>query len=150
MPSWETLITGVRVWTRGTKRAVHKPLLVLMILGRARRGGSNVFRFEEVDEPLREALRAFGGSPKSEYPFWYLKDDGFWVVRDEARLATLKRGSEPSRKLLLEEDATAEVPLALWEDLAGDQARVARLVQTVVEANWPAEMRAAVVAQVVV
>lgn len=39
MAPWETLIAGVNTWTRGTERAVHKPLLVLMILGRAQRGG---------------------------------------------------------------------------------------------------------------
>lgn len=138
--SWETLIVGVNTWTRGTERAVHKPLLVLMILGHAQRGEpANVFRFRSIDEPLRESLRAFGPSRKSyrsEYPFWYLKDDGFWVVHNEARLAALKRGREPSRRLLPDEDAAAEVPRGLLEELSADPARVAGLVQKVLEMHW--------------
>jgi putative restriction endonuclease len=151
--TWETLIADMRVWSRGSERAVHTPLLVLMILGRAQRGGpANVFRFRDLDEPLREALRAFGPprkSCRSELPFWRLKDDGFWMVHDEARLASLMKGAEPSRRLLLAEDAAAEVPVALWEQLAEDPGRVARLVQKVLEMHWPAEVRGKVAAEVV-
>jgi len=151
--TWESLIAGMTTWSRGTERAVHKPLLVLMILGRAQRGGpANVFRFRDVDEPLREALRAFGPARKSyraELPFWRLKEDGFWVVQDEARLSKLTNGSAPGRRLLLEEDAAAEVPRGMWDELAGDPARVARLVRGVLERHWPAEVRGQVAAEVV-
>ncbi len=147
------MIAGMRVWSRGGERAVHKPLLVLMILARAQRGGpANVFRFRDLDEPLREALAAFGPVRKvyrSEYPFWYLKEDGFWVVHNEARLTELKRSGEPSRRLLLDEDAAAEVPVGLWDQLSGDPVRVARLIQVVAAANWPLEKRGELLSRVV-
>lgn len=152
--TWETLIANVKTWSRGGERAVHKPLLVLMILGRAQRGGpANVFRFRDVEEPLREALRAFGPARKSyraEVPFWRLKEDGFWVIQGEDRIASLAKGGSPSRRLLLEEDAAAEVPATLWGELAGDPARVARLIQAVLEMGWsdPA-VRGRVAAEVV-
>jgi putative restriction endonuclease len=152
-PTWETLIAGLGTWTRGAERALHKPLLVLMILGRAQRGGpANVFRFRDLDEPLREALQAFGPARKSyrsELPFWRLKEDGFWVVHHEARLAARTRGGAPTRRLLLDEDAAAEVPVARWEELRAEPGRVARLVQTVLQAYWPAELRGRVAAEVV-
>jgi putative restriction endonuclease len=151
--TWESLIAGVNTWSRGTERAVHKPLLVLMILGRAQRGGpANVFRFRDLDEPLREALRAFGPARKSyraELPFWRLKEDGFWVVHEEARLSKLANGAAPSRRLLLEEDAAAEVPRAMWDELVREPPRVARLVKGVLDEHWPAEMRGKVAAEVV-
>lgn len=147
--TWETLIAGLRTGTRG---AVGKPLLVLMILGRAQRGGpANVFRFRDLDETLREALRAFGPPRKtyrSEHPFWHLKSDGFWVVQGEARLAKLMRGREPSRRSLLDEDAAAVVPRETWDALVREPPRVARLVQRVLEI-WPAEVRGQVAAEVV-
>ncbi len=149
-PTWESLIAGLRV----RSRAVHKPLLVLMILGRAQRGGpANVFRFRDLDEPLREALQSFGPPrkrPSSESAFWSLKDDGFWVVHDEARLARAMTSKRPSRRLLLKEDAAAEVPRELWDALVQEPARVARLVKTVLETHWEdPSVRARVAAEVV-
>lgn len=141
-PTWETLLTSMRVSTRGAERAVHKPLLTLMILARAQRGGpANVFRFRDLDEPLRDALRVFGPARRayrSEQPFWRLKEDGFWRIHDEERLRPAKPGV-PSRRALLEADAAAEVPAALWDELRGDPARVAKLIQGVMQATWPAE-----------
>jgi putative restriction endonuclease len=141
-PSWETLLASMRVFTRGSERAVHKPLLALMILARAQRGGpANVFRFRDLDPPLRDALQAFGPprrAHRSEQPFWRLKEDGFWRIHDEERLSQGKPGV-PSRRALLEADAAAEVPMALWDELRADPARVARLIQAVMKANWPVE-----------
>jgi putative restriction endonuclease len=151
--TWETLIAGIRTWTHGSDRAVHKPLLVLMILARAQRGGpANVFRFRDLDAPLRDALRAFGPPRKryrSEQAFWHLKEDGFWVVPGEARLARLTGGAPPSRRRLLEEDAAAEVPPALWEELRREPARAARLIQGVLAAHWPAERHGEILARLV-
>jgi len=146
--TWETLIAELQ----SPKGAVHEPLLVLMILGRALRGGpANVFRFRDLDEPLSAALRAFGPPRKRHHPeraFWRLREHGFWVVHREARLGP-RTGPEPSRRRLLDEDAAAEVPRALWDELSGDHARTARLAQRVVEAHWPAEVRGAVLADLV-
>lgn len=150
--SWESWIAGMRVWSRGGARAVHKPLLVLMILARAQRGGpANVFRFRDLDGPLREGLASFAQGTKarrSELPFWRLREDGFWRVHDEARLAKGARGA-PSRRALLDADAAAEVPIDAWEELRRDPARVARLIQAVVTAHWPLERRGEVLSRVV-
>lgn len=145
-PPWETLIGNLRP-------PAPRRLLVLMILARAQRGGpANVFRYRDLDEPLRRALAAFGPGQRprgAEQAFWRLRNDGFWRIHDEARLAGLSRGPVPSRRLLLAEDAAAEVPAPLWRALSGDAPRVARLVQAVLEGGFAPELRGAVLAEVV-
>lgn len=152
-PPWESLIDSMRVPVRGGERGVHKALLTLIILARAQRGGpANVFRFRDLDEPLRAALAKLGPARKthrSEVGFWRLAEDGFWVVRDQARLTKLTGGKTPGRRLLLEKDAAAEVPVALWEALRGDPARVARLIQRVMARHWAPERHGEVLAEVV-
>ena len=68
----------LNVWTRGSERAPHKPLLVLHALARLSHGQESV-PFTPVDEVVGALLREFGPPRKSyhpEYPFWRLQSDG--------------------------------------------------------------------------
>ena len=42
----------IRVWQQGDKRAPHKPLLVLLALGRLQRGESPLAEFSQIDAPI--------------------------------------------------------------------------------------------------
>jgi putative restriction endonuclease len=87
VPGWtrETLLTKVRevsVWERGDQRAKHKPLLILYALGKFL-AGQNQIRFADFYEPFANLLKDFGPSRRSyhpEYPFWYLRSEGFWEI----------------------------------------------------------------------
>ena len=73
----------INVWSRGSERAPHKPLLVLYALGRLSRSEPSLIPFREVAPKLTELLKEFGPSRKSyhpEYPFWRLQNDGVWTV----------------------------------------------------------------------
>ena len=73
----------VAVWKAGGQRAPHKPLLLLLALGRIQRGESRLVEFTAVEKHLRDLLRAFGPARKSyhpEYPFWHLQSDKLWEV----------------------------------------------------------------------
>jgi putative restriction endonuclease len=66
------------VWQRGSERAPHKPLLILLALGALSRGQRSL-SFEQVETKLVELLKEFGPTRKSyhaEYPFWRLQNDG--------------------------------------------------------------------------
>src|SRR5947209_206664 len=76
--SWEELLSGVKLGKSGNECAVHKPLLILLILAQAQRGGPNRFCFEDLARPLDEAIHRFGTAAQpggSEMPFWHLKND---------------------------------------------------------------------------
>lgn len=55
-----TTLTGLKVWKRGGQRAPHKPLLLLLAMGRAVRGESRLAPFSELEKTLTGLLRHFG------------------------------------------------------------------------------------------
>lgn len=72
-------------WKRGDERAPHKPLLLLLALGRLRRGEGRLASFEEIRDPLTDLLRRFGPPRKALHPinpFQRLANDGVWDVPD--------------------------------------------------------------------
>jgi len=137
---WHELVSSLNVWKRGRERAVHKPLLVLMLLARAQRGESNRVRFVEIEKPLDRALREFGppaGTVHPEYPFWHLKTDGIWEVEDAEKLPPKKGGSSPAKTTLRKLDAVGRVPDNLWRDLLDHPDQIAGLARTVLAEYWP-------------
>jgi predicted restriction endonuclease len=143
MPTdWEQLIDGLRVWKRGNEVAVHKPLLLLLILARALRGGENRFRFRDLVEPLERALRDFGSGGAAlhpEYPFWHLAQEGCWVVENSEQLRPAGRGASPTRRALLDNDATGHVPDDLWNHLVNDPDLIEKLGLSLLNRYWPDE-----------
>jgi putative restriction endonuclease len=140
---WRDLIDQIGTWktVRGKRlvRAVHKPLLTLMMLARAQDGKSNEIRYRDIDEPLTKALREFGPPRRTvhpEYPFWYLQNDGFWVIRDAARFKG-GAGGQPTRRALIDGDAVAVVPAELWTELQRNPGLHLDLALEILHAFWP-------------
>lgn len=80
-------ISRLQVYQRSGRRAVHKPLLLLLALKDIQNGGSGVLEFTKLEPELNALLREFGttsvtSSAKAHYPFWYLKNDGLWFIED--------------------------------------------------------------------
>ena len=77
-------VASLRQHRRGKERAPHKPLLLLLALGRLARGEPRLASYErEVHDPLGKLLRAFGPPRKQvrpEFPFWHLVNDGLWEI----------------------------------------------------------------------
>ena len=92
------LIERIRPWKRGDKRAPHKPLLLLMALGRLQRGEGRLVAFSEVEADLLRLLKKYGPSRQSyhpEYPFWRLQNDRLWEVPGGDRLNTRRSNNDP-------------------------------------------------------
>ena len=69
----------MRVWQRGDRRAVHKPLLVLFALARISNGDSAMVDWNVAEPQITNLLEEFGpdGSSHTRHnPFWHLKTDG--------------------------------------------------------------------------
>ena len=70
---------AIRVWTNGDRRAVHKPLLVLLALSRVNDVTAQTMDWNDAEPLLRSLLEEFGpdGSAKTRHtPFWHLQTDG--------------------------------------------------------------------------
>ena len=94
------------------------------LLGRAAAGEDRLAPYSEVDEAVRPLLEEFGPPRKSyhtEYPFWYLQNDGLWEVTGVTG-AQVREGkaSQPTKGELVRLDVL----------LAGDPVD-ARVVNTV-------------------
>jgi hypothetical protein len=100
-------VSEVTVWKKGDERAPHKPLLILYALGKLLEG-ENEIRFKDFYEPFRNLLQEFGPPRKSyhpEFPFWYLRTEGFWEVEPATGWMMKKGGSSPSKSDLLDRNA---------------------------------------------
>ena len=68
------LIANVRSWKSGTRRAPHKPLLLLIALARIQRGESRLIPFRgqagelDIESKLTELLREYGPTSKAYHP----------------------------------------------------------------------------------
>jgi len=144
--TWEELVGRIGVW-KDEKRggvAPHKPLLVLLVLAQAQRGEGNVVRYADVDGPLKQLLREFGPQRKSyhpEYPFWYLKNDGFWHLHRqeffEGPERSRKGKTQPTRGAFMKHDARAEVPELLWRQLVKAPELIVTVARRLLSDFWP-------------
>ena len=87
---------GLNVWKRGGERAPHKPLLLLLALGRLSQNENRLVRYEEVETRLRRLLESCGPPRKvthPEFPFWHLQTDGIWEIPERENLPKKNGGT---------------------------------------------------------
>lgn len=133
----------LRVWERGGQRAPHKPLLVLLALGRWVQGDHGPHRFTDIEGPLRSLLIEFGPPRRShhpEFPFWYLRNDSIWQVTPTKGYPPRKGQSSPSAKQLRDADAVGEFGPSVQAALLNDPALVAAIATALLEAHFELSM----------
>lgn len=143
---WRQALSRLNTWKRGSLRAVHKPLLTLMLIARAASNAPRRIHFAAMADELTRFLREFGPSRRShhpEFPFWHLQHDGFWAVENQHSFP-LSRGGSPTKHALIENDAVGEVPEDLWETLRHSPSLRQELTQQLLDAFWPPTLHPAI------
>ncbi len=133
----------ISVWTRGSQRAPHKPLLILLALGALARGAPNAFPFRQVDPKLTELLKEFGpprASYHPEYPFWRLQNDGIWRVGGRDRFQRRKGQTDVPRRQLIDGDAVGHFTDDVASHLMGDPSLLATVAMRLLESHFPASL----------
>lgn len=127
-------IQNINAWSKGDKRAPHKPLLVLWAIAQLTRG-VKANSFEEVDEHLSKLLADFGppNPTKATYPFLRLANDGIWTVSGSEELITTK---DYGKRHLTAVKATGSFIPELQQSL-GDLQTQKQVVQYLLESNFP-------------
>lgn len=133
-------VDQLRLWRRGGERAPHKPLLVLIMLGRVERE-QRLVAFSDVEHELRGLLADFGPPRQSyhpEYPFWHLRADGIWEIPGADAVDVKQAGSSPpvSRMRTLRGGFPAE----LWQRLRDDPELVGEAAERLLTAHFPASL----------
>jgi len=86
LEGWVERLTALRQYQHNGKRVPHKPLLVLMALGRLAETGSSELLWSETEERLANLITEFGPATRTgrrqsaSYPFTRLRADGVWKL----------------------------------------------------------------------
>lgn len=105
------------------QKALHKPLLLLLVLSRYARGGARMLPFKDIEADLTRLLQKYSLASKSanpQLPFWRLQNDGIWELVNNEKLLGRKISDEPTRKMLIDQNVmgglTKEIYLAIIQD----------------------------------
>ena len=136
-------IGQIKVWQRYGRRAPHKPLLLLLALGRVYAGASRLGLYgQDFEGPLRELLDRFGPPRQAHHPdqpFTRLPGDGLWEIPGIERAPTTG-GGRPSLAAL--RALAGGFPEALHDLLAGDPALLIEAAQDLLDSHFPRSMHA--------
>ncbi|MBM6607478.1 HNH endonuclease [Enterobacteriaceae bacterium RIT814] len=99
----EQAIADITIWRKGEQRAPHKPLLLLYALAKYQQGHARLFDYgTEIRDQLHDLLERFGPQRKQyrpDMPFWRLKGDGFWELRNDELCSTAGSKQPPAGEL---------------------------------------------------
>jgi len=135
---WINAIDGVIEAARSSK-AVHRPILVLLLLSRAKARRPGEVGFAEVDRSLAPVLQEMGRAKKAEplLPFWHLQTAPFWTVVGADDLERREGKDRPTRRALLAGNVRGVVRQEWWRALLDSPALVDELVARLVAGAWP-------------
>ncbi|MBK1650606.1 hypothetical protein CKO36_19140, partial [Rhabdochromatium marinum] len=132
-------VARLNVWRRGERRAPHKPLLLLVALGRLLGGGRRRLSYAEVEQTLRPLLEMIAPpvakcrhSPDNSY--WYQQNDGLWTV-DQAEALERTRSGYPTMAAF--RSSTGGLPDAMAEWLLAEPALAQAVVQQLLVSYFP-------------
>ena len=102
----------LNVWKRGDERAPHKPMLLLLAMGRAVRGEERLVSFREIEAPLTDLLRHFG-PPRRAYHPEYAPRGGCGHFPEPVGIAASREGlPEPNPHPTIRGDRVVATPAA--------------------------------------
>ena len=135
---------AIRVWQNGDRRAVHKPLLVLLALSRVSGSAPQTMDWNEAEPLLKELLEEFGpdGSANTRhYPFWHLQTDGLWQLDGPANILNRPPGATPTLTELRQNHVRGGFTGPIYSALKADPDLIATVAQRIVDAHFPETIR---------
>jgi putative restriction endonuclease len=128
---------NLNVWAKGSRRAPHKPLLILLALGRWANGNRDPIPFAEVEEPLQNLLTEFGPPRASspEEPFWRLRRDGVWELGGTERLPAPSAAAPPG-VTMLRAGVNGQFAPHVRDALTADPGLVAKIARSILDAHF--------------
>lgn len=141
----------IRVNTYMGRRAPHKPLLLLLALGRVLNGKERLVAYRDVQEPLTGLLKHYG--PKRDHyhafhPFWRLcNDEGLWEIPG---FEDMPRGKDDrvNEGGLLENAARGGFPGPLHQVLKADRELVRKAAHQLLNEHFPQSLHESILQDV--
>lgn len=135
-------IRQLKIFRKGNERAPHKPLLILLALGRCQQGEPRWITYQSLNPMLRQLLEDFGPPRRSihpEYPFWYLQFDGIWELRHTEKLVIVP-GRCPSKQRLMEHGIEGGFTLPVHQTLTANPNLIGELAHALLDSHFPASL----------
>ena len=133
----------LRPWSRNGERAVHKPLLALLLLGRIANGQCTPVAFDDIAPQMKILLEDFGrvGSAKTAHnPFWHMQSDGIWKLDGPTELLARRMGATPTIGELRNPDVRGQFTPEVLALLKSDPQLIHEIAHQLVEANFPSSI----------
>lgn len=130
----------IKVVTRDGEKALHKPLLLLLVLGKYSRGQTRIIPFKDVEKELTSLLKKYGPTSKSynpHLPFWHLQNDGIWELINDENLKDRKGHSTPTSKQMIDQNLMGGLLKDIYQAITQDPGLLQELVQLLVDGFIP-------------
>src|SRR5664280_1524366 len=128
-------LASLRLRQRNGHRSPHKPLLVLLALGRVDTTGSSEFPWSEAESRLADPIAEFGSASRTgrlqsaAYPFTRLRSDGVWQLDCDVPMDEVKP--------LSEHDVTGRFEPTLEASMRTDRSLVFAIARALVTSHFP-------------
>jgi len=135
---------AIRVWQSGDRRAVHKPLLVLLALSRVNDVTLQTMDWNEAEPLLKSLLEEFGPDGSSNtrhYPFWHLQTDGIWRLNGPADIVNRQPSATPTLTELRQNHVRGGFTTPIYNALKADAELISIVAQRIVDAHFPESIR---------
>jgi putative restriction endonuclease len=127
----------------GDRRAPHKPLLVLLMLGRYEQGNYAALDFADAQKQLARLLSEFGPPARTTNVinrFWRLQNDRIWRVEDAKGERIAETVAPPTVGVLLEHEARGNFAPDIAAALRAQPAYITRLGRELLAAHFPTSL----------
>ena len=141
-------LSAVDALVHAARGSVHRPLLLLYLLGRAQRREPREVAFLDVERGIKTALQTLGSAKRAEplLPFWHMQSAPFWEVVGHD-LPQPEATAKPKRSALLE--AKGALRAGWWDVLLDDEELIAKLGERVLTQAWRSKEERATAAKLV-
>jgi len=135
---------AIRVWQNGDRRAVHKPLLVLLALARVKDATARSMDWNDAEPLLKSLLEEFGPDSSANtrhYPFWHLQTDGLWKLEGPPEVLNRPAGATPTLTELRQNHVRGGFTLPIYDALKADHDLISIVAQRIVDSHFPESIR---------
>ncbi|GAA2709447.1 phosphorothioated DNA-binding restriction endonuclease [Micromonospora olivasterospora] len=128
-------LTSLRLHQQQGRRAPHKPLLVLLALGRLAGTGSSELPWSEAQQGLSDLIAEFGPASRTgraqsaAYPFTRLRSDGVWTLSRDVPMDLVGP--------LSAHDVSGRFAESVEAALRGDPELLRSVARALVESHFP-------------
>lgn len=128
----------------GRGASVHKPLMLLLVLGRYSNGMPRLISFEEMIDEFSTLIEQFGSQHSRNnphYPFWRLRNDGeLWETTNTEGIYINEAG-DVKKSELLERNAMGGVTKKVYDSFSKHKDLIFKVVDFLIENYFTNSLR---------